>query len=145
MGFQKGNKLGVANKGHKLSQTQKDLLRATHLGKKASQETKEKMSKAHKGRKILWADKLSENRAYQWKGDKAGYGAIHRWVRKWKGKADHCEMCGDTGDRRYEWANVDGKYRRVLEDYIPMCCSCHTKYDSNHKNKWKYPQKFRNH
>lgn len=66
-----------------------------------------------------------------WKGDDVSYAGLHIWVRKWKGKPNHCENCGSQGKSKYQWANVDRKYRRVLEDYIPMCPSCHKKYDMN--------------
>jgi hypothetical protein len=64
-----------------------------------------------------------------WLGDSVGYFALHEWVRKWKGKPQVCESCGTTEAKKYEWANVDHKYRRVLDDYIQMCTKCHRKYD----------------
>ena len=70
-----------------------------------------------------------------WKGTQANHSTIHEWVRKWKGAADKCEVCGEKTDKRYEWSNVDHKYRRVLDDYIAMCMSCHNKYDLQHNNK----------
>ena len=69
-----------------------------------------------------------------WKGDNAKYGAMHGWVQKWKGKPNICEMCGRTNlkPRQYHWANIDHTYRRVLDDYIRLCASCHQKYDIEH-------------
>lgn len=64
-----------------------------------------------------------------WKGEKVSYAGVHIWVKKWKGKPKNCEVCGAKDERRYHWANIDHKYRRVLEDYISMCASCHKKYD----------------
>lgn len=78
----------------------------------------------------------------QWKGNDAGYIAIHTWVRKWKGKHIKCEICGVTTCKKFEWANIDHTYRRVLEDYISMCCSCHKKYD--YKNNLKPNSKLGN-
>jgi len=69
------------------------------------------------------------NKNTSWKGDDAGYIAIHLWVKKWKEKNSKCEVCGTTTAKKYEWANIDHKYRRVLDDYILMCTSCHRKYD----------------
>jgi len=67
---------------------------------------------------------------HMWKGDNAGKYAMHKWVYKWKGKANHCEDCGLADPRRtYNWSNIDHKYRRVLEDYISRCIPCHRKYD----------------
>jgi transposase-like protein len=65
----------------------------------------------------------------RWKGNEVGYDGIHIWVTKHKGKPSHCEYCGKTDRKKYEWANVDNQYRRVLEDYIRLCTSCHRKYD----------------
>lgn len=63
-----------------------------------------------------------------WKGEKVSYEALHIWVRYWKGKPKKCEHCGKL-EGRLEWANIDRKYSRKLEDYISLCKSCHTKYD----------------
>lgn len=71
----------------------------------------------------------------KWKGDAVGYNAVHGWISRWKGKPDKCEVCGKDKlkHRSYQWANIDHQYRRVLEDYIRMCVSCHRKYDyENH-------------
>ena len=72
------------------------------------------------------------NKSPVWKGKMASYFSKHQWVQKWKGKANYCEMCGVEGKKKYEWANIDHTYRRVLEDYIPMCSKCHDKYDKEH-------------
>ena len=64
-----------------------------------------------------------------WKGEKVEYRGLHDWVVLWKGKASLCEVCGSTDRKRYEWANKDHKYRRVLDDYISMCVPCHRLYD----------------
>ena len=47
---------------------------------------------------------------------------------------DICEMCGKSGlkGRQIQWANIDHKYRRVLDDYIHMCAKCHGEYDRIH-------------
>lgn len=67
----------------------------------------------------------------EWKGDDAGYIAIHSWVSRWKGRPDTCEKCGKSGlgGRFIQWANIDHKYNRVLDDYIRMCAKCHYAYD----------------
>jgi hypothetical protein len=70
--------------------------------------------------------------------DHPGIKAMHVWVKQWKGKANHCEVCGKTEKRMYHWANIDHTYRRVLDDYISMCVPCHKKYDyEKNKNKGK--------
>lgn len=65
----------------------------------------------------------------KWKGDNTGKSAIHIWVSRRKGKPSKCEKCGCTNAMKYHWANVDHKYRRVLEDYIRLCVNCHRIYD----------------
>lgn len=72
---------------------------------------------------------LQNDKNAQWKGDTVGYGALHSWVSKWKGKPQECSNCGTTKRGRYHWANIDHKYRRVLDDYIRLCPSCHRNYD----------------
>ena len=64
-----------------------------------------------------------------WRGNEVSYAGLHIWVKKWKGKPKNCGVCGSEGKSKYQWANIDHKYRRVLEDYISMCPSCHKKYD----------------
>jgi hypothetical protein len=80
-----------------------------------------------------------------WKGETARYVAKHNWVQYHKGKAMRCENKGchypRTNTRggvilapsKFEWANVDHKYRRVLEDYISLCHYCHYEYDKQRR------------
>lgn len=92
--------------------------------------SKSKISRGYDGHGFKKGHKLfSGNKNWLWKGDKASYTALHSWVRRWKGKPTKCEVCGSEGIKKYQWANIDHKYRRVLEDYISMCPSCHKKYD----------------
>lgn len=63
-----------------------------------------------------------------WKGTEVSYSALHHWISRHKGKALNCSECG-LKEGKFEWANVDGKYKRVLEDYVSMCKPCHRKYD----------------
>ena len=77
----------------------------------------------------------SEEKSYHWRGEEVGYKGVHIWVRKWKGKPKLCEVCGlDDSKRIYHWANIDHTYKRVLEDYISMCVSCHRKFDMKNNN-----------
>jgi len=64
-----------------------------------------------------------------WKGEDATYVVMHRWVQNNRGKATLCEHCKQTDKKRYEWANIDHKYKRNLSDYIQLCTACHVKYD----------------
>jgi hypothetical protein len=66
---------------------------------------------------------------FAWKGEKVGYHALHVWIARELGKPSKCQHCGTTAAKRFEWANVDHKYRRVISDYIRLCTSCHRKHD----------------
>jgi hypothetical protein len=69
----------------------------------------------------------------QWKGKNAGYGSFHQWVNRWKPKTNTCEMCGEEkSGHKMHWANIDHKYRRVLDDYIRLCSKCHGIFDKEH-------------
>lgn len=76
-------------------------------------------------------EKVSGERNYAWMGEKVGYRGLHQWVRRLKGKPTRCSHCGKESDRPrvIQWANVDGKYRRNLDDFIALCASCHKYYD----------------
>ncbi len=105
------------------------------LGVKRTQEFKDKISKRTLGKKYPYKPRpvfqgvFKEDKNPFWKGDNAKKSAMHVWVNTWKGKPRKCENCGTETAKKFEWANVDHKYRRVLEDYIRMCTSCHRKYD----------------
>lgn len=60
--------------------------------------------------------------------------AIHLWVVKWRGKPMECQVCGTKDKKFYDWANIDHSYKRILEDYIRMCRSCHRYYDMEFNN-----------
>ena len=97
-------------------------------GKFHTLETKEKMSKIHRG--AQHSDEKNPN----WKGDKVKYRGLHRWINRKLGKAKKCEFCGlkklPEGKKRYfEWANINGRYKRDIADWITLCVSCHRKYD----------------
>lgn len=118
-------------------------------GRKQTEETKKKLSEiGKKNPNRFWLGKkrpeiagknhwaFGKNRKditgknhYLWKGNKVGYWGVHHWIERWKGKPKKCDNCGTEKAKKYEWANVDHKYKRVLEDYIRMCTKCHRKYD----------------
>jgi hypothetical protein len=56
------------------------------------------------------------------------YTVLHVWIINHWGKAQCCVFCG-LDKPHYEWANVSGNYTRDLEDYLPLCVSCHRKLD----------------
>ena len=65
-----------------------------------------------------------------WKGDKAGYGAIHAWVRKRKKKPVFCERCKKR--KAIDLANISGEYLRDVNDFEDLCRKCHM--DSDGRN-----------
>ena len=58
-----------------------------------------------------------------WKGNKAGYSALHAWVKSRLPKTDNCECCNDS--KPYDLANVSQQYRRNLSDWEWLCRRCH--------------------
>lgn len=103
-----------------------------------TEEAKRKMSNARKGKIpknfILFQEKGHEvcrKRKGQdhprWKGDNVGYHALHSWIRRCLGKLSKCSQCGTTQAKRFEWANISGKYKRDLLDWRRLCVSCHRK------------------
>ena len=64
-----------------------------------------------------------------WKGENAGYAALHYRVQNIRGTPSLCSMCETTNAKRFEWANITGDYSNVY-DYIRLCKSCHSKFDN---------------
>lgn len=93
-------------------------------GDRMSEQAKKKISQSLYGKK----GQLSR----RWKGDKAGYVALHTWVRNQKGKANICENihCLKLPYSRCEWASISGECKRDLLDFISLCARCHRKYDN---------------
>lgn len=72
-----------------------------------------------------------------WKGDKASYSAIHKWLYSHYKKSDVCDHCKRQGYT--EWANISQEYHRERDDWLNLCKSCHFKFDGeNHKNFRRY-------
>ena len=78
-----------------------------------------------------------DNRAERhpgWRGDAAGYQAMHLRVVAARGKPPRCEQCGKSGPGYYEWANLTGNYADV-NDYRRMCKPCHRSYDDERRER----------
>jgi len=73
--------------------------------------------------------KFGEN-ARRWKDSEASYAAIHMWITRHWGKPDHCDYCQCQNASRYEWCNLDKRYKRIRDDWIQLCPSCHRKFDA---------------
>jgi len=92
------------------------------LGKKRSEEDKKKISNGRKG-KMIGADH------WEWKADKVGYRALHEWVERTLGKANHCSFNSSHKSTRFQWANISGQYLRDIDDWAQLCPVCHKTYD----------------
>lgn len=66
---------------------------------------------------------------HNFKGDAVGYGALHDWVKRHRGKATTCEWCAST--LNVQWANKSFLYKRDLDDWLALCYRCHRKYDKH--------------
>ena len=91
----------------------------------------------------LHLQKLNSNQSgsnnRNWKGSKAGYKAIHHWVRSWLPRPKLCARCGIRPTR--EVANLDGKYSRDLSTWEWVCRSCHLRMDNVAKKAWATKRK----
>ena len=95
------------------------------FGRKHTPETREKIKKGQ--------SRGSEHPL--WKGEKIHYTTLHQWVYRNKGKPKKCEHCGTTSEnKRYDWANKSGKYKRDLNDFIRVCQSCHCRFFDKKSN-----------
>lgn len=61
------------------------------------------------------------------KGDAAGYDAIHAWVRRRKRKPIVCVRCQKVPPA--DLANTSGRYLRNLSDWKYLCRKCHMHTD----------------
>ena len=71
-----------------------------------------------------------------WKGDEVSYSGLHYWIQRKLGQPSLCEECGTTTAKRFEWANISGEYKRILDDWVRLCKKCHNLYDNVYKKMW---------
>ena len=83
--------------------------------------------------KLKSQNQKNENN-FNWKGDNAGYKAMHAWVRTHLPRPEKCVTCNDRDSR--EVANLDGKYSRDLTTWQWMCRSCHLRMDKVAEKAW---------
>ena len=67
-----------------------------------------------------------------WKGDKAGYVAIHEWIRNHFPIPKTCQDCGC--EKRLDLANISKEYKRDISDWIWLCRRCHMIMDGTLEN-----------
>lgn len=66
------------------------------------------------------------------RSDVKNYQKVHSWIRYNYGKANRCENkeCKVPSAKRFEWALITGKrYAKKIENFMPLCPSCHRNYD----------------
>ena len=82
---------------------------------------------------------LTNEKNPMWKGDRVGYGALHRWIERHKSKPKFCERCKHKPP--YDLANISGEYKRDINDFEWLCRKCHMGEDNRleilHRNNKK--------
>lgn len=68
----------------------------------------------------------------QWKGKKAGYSALHAWVKRHLNPTKLCQLCNKVPP--YDLANISQEYKRDLKDWEWLCRKCHMKKDGRLTN-----------
>ena len=58
-----------------------------------------------------------------WKGDQAGYVALHYWVRRQLGIPTQCSKNKKHISKMFVWANKSGEYKRNASDWHSLCNS----------------------
>jgi len=73
----------------------------------------------NKGKKM---PSIAKENSYRWK-----YNGLHRRIIKYYGKVKKCFLCGIN--KKGHWANISGMYKTSIDDFAPLCVSCHKLYD----------------
>jgi len=73
---------------------------------------------------------LTDSEHPAWKEEGYSYVSIHHWIYRKLGKPKVCQNCKITGEGKFmQWANISGKYRRDLNDWLRLCSKCHWHFD----------------
>ena len=113
-------KIGLSNEGK--------------IKKPFTEEHKNNISKSNKGihHSFDTEFKIGDNsneRHFNWKGNNAGYTALHIWVRKHKYNFGFCETCGKI-TKKLDLTNINNhQYTRNPDDYQYNCRNCHRQID----------------
>jgi hypothetical protein len=86
-------------------------------------------------------ERITGKNQYNWKGDGANYFTKHAWMTRWYGQPKICEHCGTNESKKYEWANISGKYKRERSDWIRLCSKCHHSFDNISIKSWETRRK----
>lgn len=82
---------------------------------------------------------LFREKSDAWKGDEAGYTAIHTDIKKIFEKPKQCQECGKETNF-LDLANISGKYKRDISDWEYLCRYCHMKKDGRLQKLIEYSQ-----
>lgn len=86
--------------------------------------------------RFIHGHSIKNGRAPWFKGDAAGYRAIHTYLSKHFPKSGVCDECGKAS--RTEYALIKGReYSRLREDYRELCKPCHNRYDETGGSRWR--------
>lgn len=113
-------KMSLVKMGHKVSKETRNKMSEAKLGKKLSIETRKKISKLKKCSWLKDADEIS-------------YFSFHHRLRSYYGSDLSCEHCGNSNS--VEFASISKKALHDFNDYMPLCRSCHRKYDKTHEKR----------
>ncbi len=139
-------KISESKKGKKLTEEHKKKIANGNKGKIVSEETKRKIGNANKGKHHTEETKrkLSEmNKGKNhpnWKGENAGYCALHDRVKNNKPKPEICDICHQKIDKngsvKLELSNIKNhQYTDNPDDYQWVHNGCHQKYDYKKRSK----------
>lgn len=116
------------------------LARKTYTRVSPTPETRAKISAALKGRAPSKAQLRALDEAREKRQANPSYQGIHNALRRERGKASE-HRCTQCDKQAQVWALIDGRgksrfgtgkqgrYSTRLEDYMPLCRSCHRRYD----------------
>lgn len=141
---------GIYIRTEKNKHSEKTKKYLSELKKGKPQRHSGSFKKGHKPYKVFLGKKrpdMSNSKNPSWKGNNAGYIALHEWVIRKLGQPNTCEHCEKTGlfGHQIVWANKDHTYKRNLTDWLRLCAKCHKQYDKINNNKSSFqritPQK----
>ena len=75
--------------------------------------------------------KISGANHYYWTGDSATYGGRHQRTVKTRGKASLYECFALCGRKAAQWAQIHNTSGMDPIHYVPVCHSCHLRYDQS--------------
>ena len=62
-------------------------------------------------------------------GNNSRYRTLHIWIETRLGNPRKCSNCRTTKAKKFEWANISGKYKKNIKDFKRLCTKCHRKFD----------------